>query len=837
MYKKKLSTIAIITLLTLSTLLAVMPMAHAIGTPTLEDPITSVPVTSGPVGTKVDVVGTGATAFGLVEVYWDSLATKVAEGYADSATNYDIKMLTIPEGLVGVHNVIVFDTLSSTIASTTFTITSQIKLSTTKGLPGDSITVTGTGFGKELEGAIYLGTITTVAAESVTLAGTPVTGTLAHAPVVIGTVALTVGVSITGTTVGAATGTGSVAVTDDGEGNLAGSTAGIAVTDGANPGLVDVTITGSINYATGAITLVATGVDGGGANPVTSIVVTMTSPCTAGYDYAQYELTPVTGVTTSALGSFDAIVTIPAIAEVNYGAYTVTALDTGGNTDTATLTVDYYITVKPTSGPTGITITISGRIEVSTAYNLLFNGAPIGSGTSGSDGVFSDTYVIPAVLSTGTYNVDVVWKVTKKKTDTFTVTAPPQVVYAPTSGVAGTVVTISTVTGFPFSANANITLYLGTTVVNSTQLDARFGPTNFIFGTFTNLEFTVPTLTPGPYALKVVDEYGASTAPIYTFTVLPTPVTTITLNAASYYQGDTLSFTFVSTDVISAGPTCTIKDPSGATWWMDTWPTTVTGPITTVLYQWQLFGIDEHATLPADAPLGTWNWTITYTPVSTGVSTKASGLFTVAMPPTMQTVLDEIAECCTNTSDLLDELEVSITNIVTDSEGDLTAVINTKAGQITTKLDALGAQLQGVEDMGIIIATDVGEIKVAIEALDLDALGVDITAIKGDVATIKTNIGTVTTNIATLDAKVTTLSGDVATVSTTLGTLEGTVTSIDGNVATIDTEVGTLQADVTDILAKPDVDMTPVWIAVVLSLIAAIAAIFAVVTIRQKIAG
>jgi len=431
MYKKKLSTIAIITILTLSILLAAMPMAQAIGAPSLS-------VATGPVGTTVTVTGTGATAFGMVEVYWDTLATKIKDGYATSGGAYSIK-ITIPEDLVGLHDVIVFDTLSSTIDSTTFTITPEIKLSTTKGLPGDSLTVTGTGFGDELEGAIYLGAITTVAAESVTLAGTPVTGTLAHAPVVINTVALTVGVSITGTTGGAATGSGSVAVTDDGEGNLAGTTVDIAVTDGTLAGEVDVTITGTINYATGVITLVATGVDSAGANPVTGIVVTMTSPCTAGYDYAAYELTPVTGVTTSALGSFDATITIPAIAETAYGAYTVTALDTGGNTDTATLTVDYYITLKPTSGPTGITVTISGRIEGTTAYDLLFNGAPIDSGTSAADGVFSKTYVIPAILSTGGYPVDVVWKVTKKKTATFTVTAPPQVVYAPTSGVAGVV--------------------------------------------------------------------------------------------------------------------------------------------------------------------------------------------------------------------------------------------------------------------------------------------------------------------------------------------------------------------------------------------------------------
>jgi len=51
MYKKKLSTIAIVTILTLSMLLAARPMATA--TPPV---ITSVIPVTGAVGTKVDVV-------------------------------------------------------------------------------------------------------------------------------------------------------------------------------------------------------------------------------------------------------------------------------------------------------------------------------------------------------------------------------------------------------------------------------------------------------------------------------------------------------------------------------------------------------------------------------------------------------------------------------------------------------------------------------------------------------------------------------------------------------------------------------------------------------------
>ena len=144
MYKKKLATIAIITILTLSILLAAIPMALAvppIGVPTLS-------AYSGNVGDKItvsDATGT-ATAFGMVEVYWDTLATKIKDGYADVNGDYSIANVVIPEDVVGAHEVIVFDTLSSTINSDTFTILPEIKLSTAKGLPGDSIIVTGTGF-------------------------------------------------------------------------------------------------------------------------------------------------------------------------------------------------------------------------------------------------------------------------------------------------------------------------------------------------------------------------------------------------------------------------------------------------------------------------------------------------------------------------------------------------------------------------------------------------------------------------------------------------------------------------------------------------------------------
>ena len=823
MYKKKISTIAIITILTLTTLLAAIPMASAINNPTLY--AYGFPTTGGWCYSQVDVVGDGATAFGKVEVYWDTLATKLGEGYADSAGAYNIKKIVIPFDVVGTHDVIVFDVLSSLTAYTTYTIAPALILMATKGLPGDSIMAYGSGFEGEVDVQIYLGAITSVAAESVTITpGVSVTGTLANAPVVITTVDIATDVTITGLVGGAPIvggGALDISVTHDGEGNLAG-TADVPVDDGVVTfsGVVTVDLTGTINYDTGAITLTASGSDEGSGDPVTDIVVTIDA-CDADYDYSEYIITPTAGITTGDDGTFQESIIVPAIAEVDYGDYVVTAIDTDGNVNTVPyppfqviLSVDYYITLTPAAGPTGITTTIAGRIKANTAYELRFGTAQIATGTSAADGSYEDTYTIPAVLPEQDYTVSVVWAVTVHRDAIFTVLPPPALTkIQPPSGVAGAVITIS---GSGFSAGADISLYLGTTLVNSTEMDDRFGPTGAPYtanaGKFTDLEFTVPTITPGVYVLKVVDEYGASTGTAYTFTVLPTPVTTVALNAATYYPGDTISFTIFTTDGMTAGPDVIIRDPTGVTWWAGTWPLTASGPTWSVLYQDQLFGVDEHALLPADAPLGSWNWTVTYKPVSTGVVTKATGLFTVAALPSMQTVIDA--------------LDADTTSIL-DAMADLTAL-----------LDALDAKITAIDGTVATVQTSLGSIQTSVSSL-----GATITGLDGDIATIQTSVGGITTSLASLDAVVGSLYGDVLTINTTLGIIEGTLMDMDGTLATIETDLGTVQLDIAAIETEVDealpvtVDMLPMWIAVILSLIAAIAAIFAVITIRQKIAG
>jgi hypothetical protein len=826
--RKKLYTTLIITVLTVSVLMAAIPLASAINAPAFYSDIFHMDVTSGNAYTTGSVHGDGATNFGKVEVYWDTLGTKLAEGYANGTGFYSIKT-TIPEDVAGAHDIIVYDVLASDIASMSFTIIPSIMLSTSKALPGDSVTVFASGFGDELDVQLYLGRtpftgITSVTGESVTLSGTPDTGTLANPLVVITSVDLAVDVTINGTVGGelmaplvAVT---DISVTDDGEGNLEGEALDVAVTGTTTSGLVDVTITGTINYVTGVITLTATGEDAGGTDPVAEIEVTIDA-CDADYSYAEWIVTPTAGVETSEKGSFMATFVVPAIAEVNYTAYNVIAFDTDGNNALNLVfppyfppfTIDYYITLDPNSGPTGITTTIEGRIESDTDYEIRFGAASIATGTSGADGSFTATYVIPAVLPEGDYTVSVVWLVTKSRTATFTVTPPPALTsIVPPSGKPGDVITIS---GENFTSGADIELYLGTTLVNSTADDDRFGPTGtgFNAGKFTDLEFTVPDIAPGVYVIKVVDENGASTGTAYTFSVTAAPVTTVALRGTTYYPGDTLSFNIFTTEGNLGTMTVTITDPSGATWWTVSavttpppGPWTLTGAvIKRVLYQDQIIGGNPLA-LPADAPLGNWNWTVAYTPQSTATETKATGLFAVAALPSMQTVIDAIDDCCANLTDLL---------------------------------TALDAKIVAIDDaIATIEIPDLGTIEASLTSLDATITGLD-----GDIATIKTSIGGVTTSLSTLDAVVGSMYGDLLTINTTVGTIEGTLMDMDGSIATIETDLGTVKLDVAAVQTDVEeslpvtVDMMPVWIAVILSLVAAIAAIFAVITIRQKIAG
>jgi hypothetical protein len=534
------------------------------------------------------------------------------------------------------------------------------------------------------------------------------------------------------------------------------------------------------------------------------------------------------------LGSFTCTFVIPADA-ANL-ADNIVAEDESLATGPATLDVGPYITVTPDEGLAGSSVTVDGRGFTSNGLvdiEWLIGGSYIivsADVSISAAGLFTTTFSVPSLPPPTAPGDDYTIRATDSgspavvELTTFTLVEEATITLLPP---AGKVTTSVQVTGTWFTPNKLVTVTFDGTSVGTTL-------SNSATGAWT-VTFLVPEVATGPYTVTGTDARGVTDSATFMVVI---DMLTVQTRATEYYQGDLLSLYTWSNVPLLYDIEWEITDTSGNIYiygYIDTYDWDMIGPANYMVPYYRIrTSTFWNNMLPDDALTGTWNFTAYNYGTGAIVDTN---LFTVSAKPDMQDVIDEIDECCANMSDLLDDLESTITGVVTNSKGELTALINTKAGPITTKLDAVGPKLQAIEDTAVIIATMLGEVQVDLAALDLTAMGVDITAIKGDVATIKTNIGTVTTNVATLDAKVTVLAGDVATVSTTLGTLEGTVTAIDGKVATVDTSVGTIKADVSDILAKPDVDMTPVWIAVVLSLIAAIAAIFAVVTIRQKIAG
>ena len=205
------------------------------------------------------------------------------------------------------------------------------------------------------------------------------------------------------------------------------------------------------------------------------------------------------------------------------------------------------------------------------------------------------------------------------------------------------------------------------------------------------------------------------------------------------------------------------------------------------------------------------------------------------------------------------QLQVDLTAIgatVTSIEGDL-ATISTTLGTITTSLTSLNSKVTSIQsDVANIEIPGLGTIETKLD--NLDAV---VGSMYGDIVEIQTTIGTFETTLDSIDATVTAMdttvdgidavlglvAGDVVEIQTTLGTISGQITDIEGDIATIVTDLGTVKVDLasakTDIDAVQEevdtglpVDMMPVWIAVVLALIAAIGSIAGVFIIQRKIA-
>ncbi|MGH9909018.1 MAG: beta strand repeat-containing protein, partial [Nitrososphaerales archaeon] len=426
--------------------------------------------TSGVAGSTVTVTGTGFVSGATITIKIDSttLTTTPASIVASSSGGFSAQITIPTTANSGTRTISASDTTGKT-ATATFNVlvSGTITLSTNAGNRGASVTVTGSNFNPNSAVTVkFDNNPTTTNPASVTTATS-------------GSFTATVTIPLT-----ASTGTHTITATDA----------------SGRMGLVTFTVA-----AGGVITLSPTTGISGTEVTVTGSNFTANTRVTIKFETILVATTPAT-VITGTSGGFLAKFDIP--AGVTGGVHTVFATDEAGKIATATFTVQgtggESITISPTSGSVGTTVTVTGsNFVANTAVTIKFDGNAITTNpatvTTTSTGTFTATITIPNIVA-GSHTVAVTVG-SKTATATFTISQSQStsITISPSSGTVGTSITV---TGSGFSPTKGVTINLdGSLVATSTTSST---------GTFNALFTILATVTAGSHTVTAND--GANTA-------------------------------------------------------------------------------------------------------------------------------------------------------------------------------------------------------------------------------------------------------------------------------------------------------------------------------------
>ncbi|MEJ5328177.1 MAG: hypothetical protein WHU54_08035 [Candidatus Bathyarchaeia archaeon] len=831
---KKTLSLLITTLLMLSTIIAAVPLVSAALSATANP-------ASGPVGQVTEISGTGASAGGPVELYWETLSgTLLNSTYADGTGAFSAKV-TIPETTAGTHYVIVRDVSTGTTLGVAFTVTPKITVSPARGIPGDTVTVTGTGFNYTIPARnvtiIFTnGTYSAqVAAVNATSSGSfsvnftvpvvdygdyTVNATALAYPAINATAGFTVGAAITispnsGPTgaVVSVTGRGfsktaniPVTITVGGvtaaqvspiKTNADGTFSGQIIIPTLPAGAKTVNASDGTYYATETYT-VSTG-------KVSTITLTPTSGQQGStVNIVGHYFTAIAGTvvtvkfgaltvgTYSTLdnGTFSGSFTVPNLPDATYN---VTATDANGLTATTTFKLAVtLIVVSPASGPTGTNVTVTGygftaggTVNVTLGTKQVITGASVAS-----DKTFTQAFLVPTV-ATGDYTVRAVDSGGLSAQTTFTVTQTTQLVLTPsttsrglTVAVAADYFTRAAGTALTFAIR-NATWSSALTVTNASGWTAiETNATGSFRGSFT----VSSTWALGTYTVNATDANGLVAEATLTVAIL---AVTINTGSTTYVQGDTVSFYVTST--AAASGYIVVKDPSGYVYntisiTSGDW-TGVPGAVV-LPYSKTMF------TLPADAAVGNWTW------IAVIADFTGSGKFAVIQKATLESLMATI-----------DQLNARV-NALNSSLTAITAqlnAINTAASNAASAASSAASAASSASSAASSASSAANSAKSAADAAKASA---DAAKASADSAISAAN-----------DAK--------NTAQSAVDAAKAAKASADSAVSAIEDATSAAEAAKA---AAEGVSMA-VWVAVVLSLVAAIAAIFAVITIRGKIAG
>jgi len=354
-YNRIFCTLALVIILSL--LLVAIP-----ATPALAQTVTVSPI-SGPVGTPVTVSGTHFTPSATVQISFPDTNTYVTTTTTNNVGTFSAPVFTVGAYPAGTKMVWIRDVSTGALYAGTFTIIPNINLNESSGYVDDEIEVSGTAFNTGASVTIYFDNTIIVIDNAVTdSSGTFTTTTFAIPESYSGSHTVKV---------------------RDGIGNYAEATLTV---------LQQITVTPALGAIGDTVTISGTGFAAGSA-------------ITFYFDNS----TVNTKVTiTNANGSFiNDTFTIPSNSQATH---TIKAQDVSHNSATAAFTTASKITISPTSGFSGTTVTVTGTgFSASTAITIKYDSITVITGTTDintdTNGSFSGSFNVPAGL-TGVHSIE-----------------------------------------------------------------------------------------------------------------------------------------------------------------------------------------------------------------------------------------------------------------------------------------------------------------------------------------------------------------------------------------------------------------------------------------------
>jgi len=255
--------------------------------------------------------------------------------------------------------------------------------------------------------------------------------------------------------------------------------------------------------------------------------------------------------TTDSYGSFDFSFSVPACPA---GSHTIKAQETLtlAYFDALNITVSPKITINPTTGAVGDTITVNGNgFKASDTVAISFDGVNKTSTPSDANGTLTATSFVVPEASRGSHTVKAQDTAANYAPATFAVSA--SITINPTSGSSGTTVTV---TGTGFAASQTITITYDGTAVTTTPSPITTNAAGYFTATF-----SVPVGEAGTYVVSVSDGTSTITANFESTTSATISQTTtatapgnvgmsITISGVGFLPSHTITITYESTPVV-----------------------------------------------------------------------------------------------------------------------------------------------------------------------------------------------------------------------------------------------------------------------------------------------